>query len=386
MKFIHLSDLHLGKKLNEFSMLEDQRYILDQILRIIEEQNADAVMIAGDIYDKPVPPGSAVKLFDSFITSIAEMGIKAFIISGNHDSAERLSFGSNIMKSEGIYFSQVYEGHTEPIILNDEYGRVSVYLLPFLKPAQVRQFFPDIPVETYEDAVLAAVSEAHVNESMRSIIVSHQFVTGAVTSDSEERSVGGLDNISAAVYEKFDYAALGHIHKPQSLSGGRVRYCGTPLKYSFSEAEHKKTVTVVDMKEKGNTDITEIPLSPLHDLRIIRGTYMELTASSAYTEGNKEDYIRAVLTDENEINCAIGKLRAVYPNIMQVMYDNTRTNTLFHVSETRSDESKSPLELIMDFYKLQNGAEMSSRQLEITKELLEITSARKNDKKETEKQ
>ena len=368
---MHISDLHLGKRLNEFSMLEDQEHILDQILDIAAKEDISAVIIAGDVYDKPIPPAEAVKLFDKFITSLSDHGVTALIISGNHDSAERVAFGSSVMRRGGIYFSPVYSGSVEPVVLNDEYGAIYIYLLPFLKPANVRRFFPDAEIETHNDALAAAIGAIETDSAERNVIVSHQFVTGAVTSESEELSVGGLENVDAALYDKFDYTALGHIHRPQSMEGGRIRYCGTPLKYSFSEANDEKSVTIVDIKRKGDIEITKCPLKPLHDLREIRGTYDELADRKSYTKENRHDYIRAVLTDETEIPRAMDRLRAIYPNIMQLAYDNTSTRTRPEFSELSASERRTPMELAADFYRSQNGTEMTEEQAELVRRLFD---------------
>lgn len=371
MRFIHLSDLHLGLRLNKFSLLEDQSYILDRIFEIIGELGADAVIIAGDIYDKPVSPAEAVSLFDSFITRLSDAGIKTLMISGNHDSAERVAFGSGVMSRGGIHIAPVYDGKTKPVVLHDGFGDIFVYLLPFLKPSSVRRYFPDKTITTHNDALKAAVGAIETDDSARSIIVSHQFVTGAVTCDSEEIYVGGLENIDASIYEKFDYAALGHIHRPQNIAGERIRYCGTPLKYSFSEANDQKSVTVIDMKEKGNVSVDTVPLTPLHDLREIRGTYMELTSTKSYTEENRHDYIKAVLTDETEINMAMDRLRAVYPNIMQLSYDNTATRTQTETGISAAPEMRSPVELACDFYRLRSGTDMTEEKKTIIQRMID---------------
>ena len=283
MKFAHIADLHIGKRVHDFSMLEDQRYILDQMLGIFEEQRVDGILIAGDVYDKVVPSAEAVQLFDEFITRLAKLKIPVYMISGNHDSAERLSFGAKLFESNDIYISQVYDGKVKKVGLEDEYGLVNVYLLPFLKPVTVRHALQRDDIESYEDGVMAALQECEVDASQRNVLVAHQFVTGADRCDSEEASVGGLDNVSAEVFEEFDYVALGHIHRPQKMGRETLRYSGTPLKYSFSEVEHKKSVTIVELLEKGNVQISTVPLVPLRDMRKVRGTYMEVTAKESYT-------------------------------------------------------------------------------------------------------
>lgn len=372
MRLAHLSDLHLGKRVNDFSLLEDQEYILEEILRIIREEGADAVLIAGDVYDKPVPPAEAVRLFDRFLTRLAQAGKKVFVLSGNHDSAERIAFGSGLMQAEGVYLSPVFRGDIAPVSLADRYGTVHFYLLPFIKPAHVRHAYPEAEIETYQAAVRFAVERMRPDQSQRNVILAHQFVTGAVRCDSEDVSVGGLDSIEAGVFDPFDYAALGHIHNPQTVgSRETVRYCGTPLKYSFSEAGHQKSLTLVDMLEKGNIRIQTVPLVPKRDLREIRGSYAELTALRSYRGTNTQDYLHVVLTDETEIVDAIGKLRAIYPNIMQMSYDNCRTRSNRNVEGAEQAEQKSPLELLKEFYFLQNNQEMTEQQAEFSLALIE---------------
>ena len=240
MKFIHLSDLHLGKRVNEFSMLEDQQYILTEILHIIDTEKPDGVLIAGDVYDKSVPSAEAVALLDDFLVRMSKRSLRIFLISGNHDSPERMAFGGRLMESSGVYLAPVYDGKVTPITLIDEYGPVKVYLLPFVKPAHVRRCFPEQEISTYTDALCVAIEAMNVDPVERNVLVTHQFVTGATRCDSEELSVGGTDNVDVSVFESFDYVALGHIHGPQQVSRETVRYCGTPLKYSFSEAGHEK--------------------------------------------------------------------------------------------------------------------------------------------------
>ena len=276
MKLIHLSDLHLGKRVNEFSMVEDQKYILNEILKIIDQESPDGILLAGDLYDRPVPSAEAVQLFDSFLTRLAQRKIPVFAISGNHDSAERIAFGSHIMSDSGICMSPVYDGKTAKYCLKDSYGEVWIHLLPFIRPATVRHALEgeeDVEdIRTYQEAVLAAVKHMEIDRSQRNVLLAHQFVVGAMQCDSEEISVGGIDQIEAEVFRDFDYVALGHIHSPQNFKNGKMRYCGTPLKYSFSECGQKKSVTVVELKEKGTTEIREIGLLPLRDLRSIRGS------------------------------------------------------------------------------------------------------------------
>lgn len=328
MKFIHLSDLHIGKRVNGFSMLEDQKYILDQILMIAEEEMPDGVLIAGDVYDKPVPPAEAVQVFDAFLTGLADRNLPVFVISGNHDSPERLAFGGQLMKDRRVYMAPVYDGHLEPVQLEDRYGSLRVYMLPFIKPAVVRRCCPEEGIETFEDAVRWALEHMtghKIGEDDRNILIAHQFVTGASCCDSEELSIGGLDQVSAELFDSFDYVAMGHIHGPQKVGRDTLRYSGTPLKYSFSEVNHRKSVTVVELLEKGNVTVNTRILRPLHDMRELRGSYEELTSRDFYMGTAVDDYLHITLTDEEDILDAIGKLRSIYPNVMKLDYDNKRT-------------------------------------------------------------
>lgn len=372
MKFIHLSDLHLGKKLNDFSLIEDQKYILKIIINIIDSQKPDAVLISGDVYDKSVPVTEAVELFDEFITVVASRGIKCFIISGNHDSAERIAFGGRVMSSGGIYLSPVYSGMVEPIYIDDDYGTVGVYMLPFIKPASVRRFFPDAQITSYDDAVRTAVNAINVSGDNRNIILSHQFVTGALRSDSEEISVGGTDNISADIFDKFDYVALGHIHRPQKVGRDAVRYSGTPLKYSFSEVSHTKTLTIVELCEKGSVNISEIPLKPMREMAEIKGKFEEIMSPKTY-EGTtlREDFLHITLTDDEEIIDAVGKLRTVYKNILRLDYDNKRTRTYSLITSSAEAEHKSPLDFFSELYELQNNTPMNEEEINFVRTLIE---------------
>lgn len=371
MKLIHLSDLHIGKRVNEYSMLEDQAYILLKIRKIIEEEKPDAVLIAGDVYDKAVPSAEAVQLFDDFLCALAEKGQQVFAISGNHDSPERLAFGGRLMDISGIHMSPVYAGNVKPAVLSDAYGEVRIYMLPFIKPAHVRRYFPEEQIESYTDAVRVAIGQMQVDASVRNVIVTHQFVTGAERSESEEISVGGSDNVDASVFETFDYVALGHIHGPQRIGRETVRYCGTPLKYSFSEAHHQKSMTVVELKEKGDVTVRTVDLVPLRDMREIKGTYEELTSRSFYEGTKVDDYLHITLTDEEDIVGAADKLSVIYPNLMKLDYDNKRTRLNQSVGEAEQVEEKSPLELFSELYEKQNNQPMSKEQTAFMEELIE---------------
>lgn len=405
MKFIHLSDLHLGKRVNSYSMLEDQEYILNEIKAVITAESPDAVLIAGDVYDKPVPPAEAVRLFDDFLVQLSRLGLKVFVISGNHDSPERIAFGSRLMDASGIYLSPVYDGTVTPVSLHDTYGVVDVYMLPFIKPAHVRRFYETETeqIQSYTDAMQTALSHLPLDHTHRNVLITHQFVTGSVRAESEEISVGGSDNIDASVFAPFDYVALGHLHTPQNCGqtapttaadssadeqadathdtelstdtqagAPRIRYCGTPLKYSFSEAKDRKSVTVIELYEKGNLHIHTVPLKPLHDLVELKGTYDTVTARSFY-EGTswQEDYTHITLTDEEDIPDAIGKLRAIYHHLMKLDYDNKRTRSSSEITADLAVEEKTPIQLFSDFYELQNNQPLNEEQATFLNGLIE---------------
>ncbi len=374
MKLLHLSDLHIGKRVNGFSMLDDQKYILNEILRIAGEEKPDAVIIAGDVYDKSVPPAEAVGIFDEFLVRLSAMMLQVFIISGNHDSAERLAFGSRLMKESGIHFAPVYNGNVQPYQIRDEYGTADIFLLPFIKPVDVRRFFPEKADEivSYTDAMRAAIGGMQINPANRSILAAHQFVTGAERSESEEISVGGTDNIDASVFAPFDYVALGHIHRPQNIGTEKIRYCGTPLKYSFSEASHEKSVTVAELGAEGSLTVKTVPLVPLRDMAEIKGSYAEVTARAFYENTSyAEDYVHITLTDEEDIPEAMGRLRAIYHNLMKLDYDNARTRGSVHIDGTDPGSGKSPYELFAEFYELQNNAPMSPEQSELIRNMID---------------
>ena len=372
MKIIHLADLHIGKRVNEFSMIDDQKHILNQILEIIDKEKPDAVIIAGDVYDKQVPSIEAVELLDSFISDISKRKTTTFIISGNHDSAERLAFGSSLMAMGKIYISPVYNGKISKYTLKDDFGSANFYLLPFVKPSHVKRFFPDEKIESYTDAIKVVVDNLKLDTSEINILIAHQFVTGASRTESEEISVGGLDNVDASVFEDFDYVALGHIHRPQKIGTERIRYCGTPLKYSFSEVNDTKSVSIIEINSKEDFNLRMIPLIPKRDMRKIRGTYEELITKTSYENTNTDDYIHVTLTDEFNVADAIQKLRAIYKNIMKLEYDNMRTRESRKINlDDMVIENKNPLEIFSEFYKLQNNKEMNDEQKKIIKKIME---------------
>ncbi|MCR5671400.1 MAG: exonuclease SbcCD subunit D [Butyrivibrio sp.] len=371
MKLVHLSDLHLGKRVNEFSMIEDQKYILKEILTVIGKEQPDGVIVAGDVYDRSVPGEDAMMLWDDFLGTLALQHIPVFAISGNHDSAVRLSDHGRLVNAVGIYLSPVYNGECACHTLTDEHGPVNIYLLPFVKPAHVRAFFPDEEIKDYTDACRVCVEHMNVDPSARNILVAHQFVTGAVRCESEEIMVGGLDNVDASVFDVFDYVALGHIHGKQKIGRETVRYCGTPLKYSFSEKDHKKSITIVEMGEKGDVKISERLLTPRHDLREIRGSYNDIMNKENYEGTDTEDYVHVVLTDEEDVIDAAAKIRTVYHNLMKLSYDNKRTASRTEITGAEDVEKKSPLELFEEFYEKQNNQPMSDEQRTFVTECIE---------------
>ena len=374
MRFLHTADLHIGKRVNEFSMLEDQEYILRQILKTAGKEQVEAVLIAGDVYDKQVPSAEAVRLFDWFLTQLNSRKLPVFVIGGNHDSVERLSFGAQIMEESGVYLTQSYDGKVVPVRLEDEYGPVNLWMLPFLKPAMVKRFFSEQDIVTYQDALETVIGHMELNREERNLLIAHQFVTGAVTGGSEdsvEVFVGGVENVDASVFADFDYVALGHIHRAQSAGGEQIRYSGTPLKYSFSEIRHEKSVTIAELKEKGSLTVHQEPLKPLHDMREIRGSYEELVLRENYQGTDLEDYLHVILTDENDVPDVIGRLRSIYPNIMKLDYDNQRTRRNQELMKEEAAVEQSPMELLGQFFLQQNNQEMSPEQTEYARTLME---------------
>ncbi len=389
MKLIHTADLHIGKSVCEHSMLDEQRFILANILEVVATEKPDALLIAGDVYDKSVPSAEAVAVLDEFLVQLSKTGTKVFVLSGNHDSAERIAFGGRIMADRGVYMSPVYSGAFMPVTLKDELGEVDVWMLPFVRPATVRACLEGdddrAQVTDYTSATRMAIAQMKFADGRRNVLLAHQFVTGAERSDSEE-SVGGLDNVDASVFEGFDYVALGHIHKPQNVAKdaagvARVRYSGTPLKYSLSEKDHKKSLTVVELGGKtqsGLADISvrEIPLKPAHDVREIRGTFAELVSPEyqrkQVAEGLKlDDYVYVKLTDENDVPDAALKLRGIYPNLMMLDYDNERTrNQRITVGDTKV-EQRTPMELFGEFFTDMTKRELNEEESKFVQDIIE---------------
>ena len=371
MKFLHLSDLHLGKRVHNFSMIEDQRYILEQVLKIIDKEEITSVIIAGDVYDKPVPSAEAVALFDEFLVQLAKRNLYVFVISGNHDSAERIAFGGKLMRHSRVYLSPVYNGEIEPVTLEDEFGKINVFLMPFVKPVQVRHFCNEEEIRDYTEAVRCVIDHMDVKNEERNILVCHQFVTGATRCESEEISVGGLDNVDASVFEPFDYVALGHIHGPQNIGSDRIRYCGTPLKYSFSEANHQKSITVVKMGEKGEILIETHPLKPMRDMIKVKGFFEEITDKVFYEKIDTESYVQITLLDEQDIPNAFGKLATIYPNLMQMRYENKRTMDNADIFSESEGLNMAPEVLFSQFYETMNNQPMTKEQADYMTDMIE---------------
>lgn len=361
---MHLADLHLGKRVNGFSMMEDQEYILNRILEIMEEEQPDGLLIAGDVYDKTIPPAEAVRRMDDFLTAVAEKHVPVFLISGNHDSAERVAFGHQLMQGSGIWISPVYDGTIRHHTLEDRWGEVNIYLIPFLRPSVVRSFFPDVEIEDYTDALGTIIEDLQVDTSRRNVVLAHQFVTAAgalpETCDSEQLSVGGLDRVDGSVFSPFDYTALGHLHGPQRVGSETIRYAGSPLKYSFSELHQKKSVTVVELRAKGETEIRQIPLQPRREMTELRGTFEEILEEARKKGEPQTDYYHMILTDETDVVDALSRLREYYPNIMLLDYDNRRTRSQKEVEQLDRVEERTPGELFAALYEQQNGQEMDS--------------------------
>lgn len=374
MKFVHLGDLHIGKRVNEISMLPEQRYVLNEIIEISVRKKADAVIIAGDIYDKTAPGAEAVSVFDEFMTRLSKLGIKIFMVSGNHDCAERIDFGKNLLEKSGVYIEGSYRGGLKKIGLQDCYGSINIWLCPFIKPAMIKNQYPEC--ESYDNAFKAVISACDINYNERNILIAHQFFTdggrGPERSDSELVNVGTLDNIDISCVERFDYVALGHIHKPQAFRDGRIRYSGSPLKYSFSEAGNIKSVPVIDVKAKDEVEIELERLVPLKDMRVIEGPIDRLLSEDVVNSADRTDYIKAVLTDEGELYDAIGRIRKVYPNVMKLEFKNSRNrDNGEYYTEAEEIENKSELDLFEDFFEKQNNRVMSETERKIINNILE---------------
>jgi exonuclease SbcD len=377
MKFFHLSDLHIGKSVNGFSMLDEQKNAFRQIIGYIKTERPAAVIIAGDVYDRTVPGVEAVRVFDDFLTELANEDTAVMLISGNHDSPERLNYASRLLSDKRLFLYGAFDGSIRKVTLNDEYGPVCFWLLPFIKPFAVCGMFGERAIESYDDAVSAALDAADVDYNARNVLVTHQFYIAAgvtpLRSESELNPVGGLDAVDAGIIGRFDYTALGHLHGRQSVGAGHIRYCGSPVKYSFSERLHEKSVTVVELGEKGNVAVRELPLVPLHDMREIKGELEKLISDEVASLADTEDYLHVILTDENELVDPMGKLRSVYPNIMGMEFENSRTRIDIGeiTTDTETVEKLSPGDLFGEFFLSVQGSAMSEEQAAIVRRLLD---------------
>lgn len=388
MKFLHLSDLHIGKIVLEQPMLEDQKYMLNKIIEVIKKENIEAVLIAGDIYDRSVPPADAVDVLDNFLkVLIKDLNIKVFMIAGNHDSKERLNFGSKIFSNDGLYICANYNGCLDKVELEDEYGKINIYMLPYIKPVDVKQYFEGKEILSYHDAVKEVLENERINKDERNIILSHQFVTAGneepEKSDSETIFLGGTENVDVSCYKDFDYVALGHIHGPQRIGRDTARYAGTMLKYSFSEVNQNKCLTILDFKEKDSLDIKFVPLKPLRDMRAIKGPIEELVKEENYIMGNREDYIRAIITNEEPVYDAIGQIKKIYPNTLRLDIENSKAINGLNVNMTDLDsiKKKDEVELFNEFFNFQHNCDLNDVQLDIIKEV--VKEVRKEENNET---
>lgn len=374
MKFLHLADLHLGKRICERSLLDDQRFLLEQILQIVDDKSADAVLVAGDVYDRPVPPPEAVALLDGFLTALRERGVPCLLIPGNHDSDERLAFGAQLFTGAGVHLAPVFDGTLRTVTLEDTHGRVHFTLLPFLRPAQVRRFFPDVPPGDYEAAIRAVLSTVDMADGDRHVLLAHQFVTAAGASpercDSELASVGTLDNVDVSAFDGFDYVALGHIHGPQRVGRETVRYAGSPLKFSFSEVHHRKSAPLVTLGAKGDVQVELVQLTPQRDLRELRGKLSDLLDPAAWSGTKTDDFMHITLTDDAVMD-AMNKVRAVYPNTLRLDFDNALTAQTDVPELACEAVRRDPFALFAEFYEKQNGEPMDAEMNAVVRAMLE---------------
>lgn len=378
MKLMHLSDLHLGKLVLEQSLIDDQKYILNQIIDIVKKEQIDIVLIAGDVYDKSIPTIEAVNLFSDFLTRLYKLKVLVFVISGNHDSKDRLSFGNELFVDNGIYIEGIFNGNLRCETINDKDGKLNIYMLPFIKPVEVKRFYPDEIIDTYEDAIKCILKHSSINNSERNIIMVHQFVTSlgedVIRSDSESISLGGIDNIDVTLFKDFDYVAMGHIHGSQKVGRDTARYSGSPLKYSFSEVNQKKSVCIIEFNSKEDINISKIPLIPIRDMRVIKGPFDKLISKEIVNLENKNDYLDVVLTDDDYIINAIGKIRKFYPNILKLEYENKISSNEVSDNIDIDKSNMSPIDLFSEFYKMQNGIELPAKKRKIIEEVIKEVS------------
>lgn len=377
MKFIHLSDLHIGKTILEQSLIEDQQYMLNQIIEIIKNEKIDVVLVAGDVYDRSVPSSEAVNLLDEFLNNlIKKIKVKVFIISGNHDSKERLNFGSRIFENDGLYIQTSYDGFIRNVPLEDEYGKINIYMMPFVKPTDVKNYFEE-EIDGYDDAFRKIMAKEDVNQEERNIILTHQFITSGNNEpekcESETLVLGGTENVDISNFDKFDYVAIGHIHGPQRIGRDTARYSGTMLKYSFSEVNHKKSVVIIDFKEKENLEFKLVPLKPLRDMRVIEGPIEELLKEENYKDTNLEDFIRAIITNEEPVYDAIGQIRRVYPNTLRLDIKNSKSAQNLESDFTKIDsiKQKDELELFDEFFEFQNNVNLNEIQKDVMRKIID---------------
>ena len=377
MRILHLADLHLGKILQEQPLIEDQKYMLEEIIKKVQEENIEIILISGDIYDRSIPQTDAVDMLDYFLNKlIKDLKKQVFMISGNHDSKERLGFGNKIFENDGLYISSKYEGQIKKVELQDEYGKLNIYLLPFIKPVEVKKYFED-EILSYDETIKKIIEKENIDETQRNIILTHQFITCVgeeiERTDSETISLGGIDNVDISNYDKFDYVAIGHVHRPQRIGRDTARYAGTMLKYSFSEVNHKKTIPIIDFKEKGNINIKLVELIPLRDMREIKGPIEELTKKENYKNTNTEDYIKAIITNEEPVYDAIGQIRKIYPNVLKLEIQNSKSSVSQNdekEKELQNIKNKSEVELFKEFYKFQNYTELNDEQSQVIENIV----------------
>lgn len=374
MKLMHLSDLHLGKTLSGYSLMEDQKYILDRIIEITGEHQPDCILIAGDVFDRAAPSAEAVSLLDDFLTRLSAYHIPILMIAGNHDSPERIAYGGRIMQNSGIYLSPVYDGTVKSVTRSDAHGDVCFWLLPFLRPADVRLHFPDTKIADATDALRTVINSMQLDPSMRNVLIAHQFVTGAALSESEEIYCGNAEQVSGELFAPFEYTALGHLHRAQNVGSARIRYCGTPLKYAAAEAGSVKSVTFTELGEKGSEPIiTTVPLVPLRDMQKLRGSFQELM------NGSNENFVHILLTDETDVPDAIGKLRMRYPHLLGMDYERQRTYDPAAMEELRQDSEKDPASLFSAFFEQVLSVKMNDEQEKIIQELIKEIWAKEDD-------
>lgn len=375
MKILHLGDLHLGKRVNEISMIEDQKFILDQIVTLVKEEKIDVILLCGDIYDKAIPTIEAIHLLDEFLEELSDLKVKVLMISGNHDSSERLSFGRNLFKRSNLYIASQFNQEIEKITIKEDGYNINFYMLPFVKPAYINHVLK-IQTETYEECFKHLMEQVKINEDETNILLAHQFVTvgknSPELSDSETSSLGGIDNIDYRLFDAFDYVALGHIHKPQAMGREMVRYAGSILKYSFSEIHKDKQATILTISKNKQISLSHHLLKPLRDMREMECSLESLLKRKCEI-GNEEDYMHVILTDEEQILDAIEKVRTVYPNVMQISFKNRRHMMQYETIQMKENQiaDQNPMELFEQFYKMQNHIDLDEKRAQMAISIFE---------------